>query len=237
MMTSELSSKDVSENEFNGEKDDVGEILSDASIIVLASVKILQNEFQFNSILGYTEPEITENEYEVMYGNATDKLMFATNIMKFIRYFNQLKYVPIIYRRYAKLVCLPPSPCGETVDLAIKRIWGAVKNEVEMNYDLCCKSFEMNYQRFQVLTISIAREIEKAPYFDLYFLKNCVILCQLAACAEKNGVQRAVFFVPLILCRIMDFFRKDGHFPEDIWTSISKTAAELLMGNKMELDC
>ncbi|GIY24804.1 uncharacterized protein CDAR_23641 [Caerostris darwini] len=233
MMTSVLSSKDVSENEVN----DVGEILSDASIIVLASVKLLQNEFLFNSILGYIEPDITENEYEVMYGNVTDKLMFATSIMKFVRYFNQLKYVPIIYRRYAKLVCLPPSPCGETVDLAIKKIWEAVKNEVEMNYDMCCESFEMNYQRFQVLTITIAREIEKGPYFDLYFLKNCVILCQLAACAEKNGVHRAAFFVPLILCRIMDFFRKEGHFPEYVWTSISKTAAELLINNKMELDC
>ncbi|GIY79765.1 hypothetical protein CDAR_300861 [Caerostris darwini] len=225
MMTSELSSKDVSENESNGKKDPplytvkphVGDILHDASIILLASVKILRIDFLSNSIKKCMVPETVENEYEVMYGNATNQLMFATDLMKFVRRFNHLKYVPVIYGINTKPVCLPASDRVKNVDLThINWIWYEVKNEVEINYGLCCKSLEMNYQKFQVLTICIAQEIETGPYSNVSFLKNCVILCHLAACAEKNGIHRAVFFVPLILCRIMFFLRSAGNFPEDI---------------------
>ncbi|GIY99958.1 hypothetical protein CEXT_558361 [Caerostris extrusa] len=130
-------------------------------------------------------PETIENEYEVMYGNAINQLIVASDVMKFVRRFNQLKYVPVIYGINTKPVCLPASDRVKNVDLAhINSIW---------------------YE-----------EIETGPYSNISFLKNCVILCHLAACAEKNGIHRAVFFVPLILCHIMFFLRRADNFPDDI---------------------
>ncbi|GIY79767.1 uncharacterized protein CDAR_300871 [Caerostris darwini] len=235
-MTNELSSEDISENKFIGEKDPLlytvktpaSDILHDSSIIILACLKIHENDFLSNSTKDYMEPEIIENEYEVMYGNVTNELLFATDLMKFVRQFNQLKYVPVIYGINTKPACLPAWDKDKSVDLAIiKMIWNAVKDDVERNYDLCYESLEMNYQKFQELTICIAQAIETGPYSNVSFLKNSVILCHLAVCAEKNGIHRAVFFVPLILCRIMFLLRRAGNFPEGIWIRLSKTAQHL----------
>ncbi|GIY59531.1 hypothetical protein CEXT_487761 [Caerostris extrusa] len=150
-----------------------------------------------------------DTEYKILYGVLNINLKFATDTMLLVRHFNLLEFRPILYGAAGGK---DSSPCDIFMDDALNAIWKDVKDGIESKFN--------------------TQEIENEPYSHESFLYNCIVLCHWAVCAEKHGVKRASWFIPLVLCRIIEFYTRSGDFTPNSWKSIAGIAADISHASK-----
>ncbi|GIY24800.1 hypothetical protein CDAR_23601 [Caerostris darwini] len=196
----------------------------EASVPQTTNVSASKNPNKWFFCAKYFTAKKIDKEYKIMYGVLNRNLKFATDAMLVVRHFNLLEFRPILYEG---AVGKESSPCDILMDDALNAIWKDIKDEIESEFNSLVETASISYKIFQIVTIYIAREIEEQPYSHESFLYNCVVLCHWAVCAEKHGVKRASWFIPLVLCRIIEFFTRSGDFTANSWKRIAGIAADI----------
>ncbi|GBM50610.1 hypothetical protein AVEN_70246-1 [Araneus ventricosus] len=169
-----------------------------------------------------------ELEYMNKYASeCSEELLFAIDVMTLVRYLNNLECKYIMYATSGNA---PTSPCDDTLDQALKKIWAYIKNRFGHIFESQMKNKAINYQRFQEMMLYMAETEEQGMYDEKSFLTYCLVIAQWAVCAENNGVSEARDFIPLVTCRTIQNLKDSGKLPSNFWERIAEKALDIING-------
>ncbi|GIY40291.1 hypothetical protein CEXT_202241 [Caerostris extrusa] len=185
-------------------------------------------EEELRSILKKCLPTIVcECMHLIHYATLSEELAFAINAMSTVRHLNGLEFRLFKYNHSIGRLVLPHLDAFQT---AFEAVWRRCNAAIEKYCAANWYHKNLNYKKFQLLLVCGTkrfrlhlREIETCQGTHLIYFS--VLLCHVGVLMEKRGIDRATYFIPLALSRLITQLFYGGLFRD--WAEFAKTAEKI----------
>ncbi|GIY84442.1 hypothetical protein CDAR_278751 [Caerostris darwini] len=187
-------------------------------------------EEELRSILKKCLPAIVyECRHTVYYATLSEELAFAINAMSTVRHLNGLEFRIFTYNHPFGRFVLPHL---DTFQTAFEAVWSRCNAAIEKYCAANWYHKDLNYRELQHLLVCGAKRfrlhLKVIKTFEgtrlIYF---SVLLCHVGVLMEKRGIDRATYFIPLALSRLVTHLIYRGPFLD--WAEFAKTAEKVSM--------